>query len=88
MKLIRFATGLAIGYVLGSRAGRERYEQIVALVRKARQNPTVAQAQQKAQDVVAGAAATATHKVADKITPSTRASKRRSAATVSTEPLA
>lgn len=25
---ILFATGIAVGYVLGTRAGRERYEQI------------------------------------------------------------
>ncbi|MFI5496650.1 hypothetical protein [Actinoplanes sp. NPDC051859] len=35
MKMMKFAVGLAAGYVLGSRAGREKYEQIVGAVRKA-----------------------------------------------------
>jgi hypothetical protein len=52
MKLIRFAAGLAVGYVLGSRAGREKYEQIVATARKAQDHPTVAQWQQKAKALV------------------------------------
>jgi hypothetical protein len=36
VKLTRIAT-FAAGYVLGSRAGRERYEQIVAVARNASQ---------------------------------------------------
>jgi hypothetical protein len=36
VKLIRIAT-FAAGYVLGSKAGRERYEQIVAAARNAAQ---------------------------------------------------
>lgn len=39
-----FVAGLAIGYVLGAKAGRERYEQIVRLSRKVRSNPTVQEA--------------------------------------------
>ncbi|MCY1136540.1 hypothetical protein OWR29_00915 [Actinoplanes sp. Pm04-4] len=38
MRVIKLATGLAIGYVLGSRAGREKYDQIVATARKARRS--------------------------------------------------
>ncbi|GGQ47915.1 hypothetical protein [Couchioplanes azureus] len=34
MKTMKFAVGLAAGYVLGSRAGRETYERIVANARK------------------------------------------------------
>jgi hypothetical protein len=36
-----FVTGLGIGYVLGARAGRERYEQIQRAYRAVRENPTV-----------------------------------------------
>ncbi|MGH8876389.1 MAG: hypothetical protein ACRD0P_03455 [Stackebrandtia sp.] len=36
-----FVAGVAVGYVLGARAGRERYEQIVAMARRVRDNPTV-----------------------------------------------
>ncbi|MFI6073865.1 hypothetical protein ACIA5C_20055 [Actinoplanes sp. NPDC051343] len=52
MKLLTFAAGLAAGYVLGSRAGREAYEQIVAQVGQARRHPTVVQAQEKAKDAL------------------------------------
>jgi hypothetical protein len=33
MRVVKLAAGLAAGYVLGARAGRERYEQIAAAVR-------------------------------------------------------
>ena len=41
---ITFLAGFAVGFVAGARAGRERYEQIVKLGRKAVENPTVQQA--------------------------------------------
>jgi hypothetical protein len=43
MSMVRaaFITGLGIGYVLGARAGRERYEQIQRAYRAVRENPTV-----------------------------------------------
>jgi hypothetical protein len=34
-RLLLLGTGMAVGYVLGARAGRERYDQIVAMSRKA-----------------------------------------------------
>nr|WP_221379046.1 hypothetical protein [Actinoplanes polyasparticus] len=49
MRVIKLAAGLAVGYVLGSRAGREKYEQIVATARKAQDHPAVTQVQQKAK---------------------------------------
>ncbi len=39
-----FLTGAAVGYVLGSRAGRERYEQISAAARKIKDSPTLQEA--------------------------------------------
>jgi hypothetical protein len=39
-----FLAGLAVGFVLGTRAGRERYEQMVKAARKVVENPTVQQA--------------------------------------------
>ncbi len=33
--------GFAIGYVLGSKAGRQRYEQIMRTARKLKDNPSV-----------------------------------------------
>jgi hypothetical protein len=39
--VIRFLAGAATGYVLGSRAGRERYEQIVRWSHRVADNPAV-----------------------------------------------
>ena len=39
-----FAVGLGVGYLLGTRAGRERYEQLVKLARKAADSPAFQQA--------------------------------------------
>ncbi|WP_249345337.1 YtxH domain-containing protein [Microbispora sp. H11081] len=39
-----FATGLAVGYVLGTRAGRERYEQIKRFAQRFADSPTVQEA--------------------------------------------
>jgi hypothetical protein len=41
---ITFFAGLGTGYVLGTRAGRERYEQIMKLYRSAAEHPAVQQA--------------------------------------------
>lgn len=38
---LTFAAGLAVGYVLGTRAGRERYEQLKKSARAVAQNPAV-----------------------------------------------
>lgn len=52
MKVFKLATGLAVGYVLGSRAGRDKYNQIVAAARKAQDHPTVAQVERKAKGLL------------------------------------
>jgi len=54
-----FVVGFAAGYVVGTRAGRERYEQIVKAGRKVAENPTVQKATR-----AAGAKATELTKVA------------------------
>ena len=38
---ITFLAGLVVGYVVGARAGRERYEQMVKLSRKVVEHPAV-----------------------------------------------
>ena len=50
--MIKLVAGLTIGYVLGGRAGREKYEQIVATARKAQDHPVVVRAQQKAGELL------------------------------------
>jgi hypothetical protein len=49
MRLLTLAAGVAAGYVLGTRAGRGKYEQIVEGARQLRANPSLAQAQATAK---------------------------------------
>ena len=46
---LMFITGLAAGFVLGSRAGREKYEEIAANAKKVWEHPTVQEATGVAQ---------------------------------------
>ena len=62
-----FLAGLAVGFVLGARAGRERYEQIARLARKAADSPAVQQAAAAAQAQAAGMAKTARERVSDQV---------------------
>lgn len=61
MRKTTFVLGLAAGYVLGSRAGKERYEQIRAAANRLHENPAVQSAagvlQQQASDLIATARA-------------------------------
>jgi hypothetical protein len=52
MRKLMLLTAGAVGYVLGTRAGRERYEQIKSGAQKLKNNPTV---QQKAREATAAA---------------------------------
>jgi hypothetical protein len=61
-----FFAGLGIGFVIGTRAGRERYEQLRRLARKVADNPSVQQAAGVLQAQAAGYAKTAGGKVADR----------------------
>jgi|SRR5579863_441001 len=61
---IVFFTGLGIGFVLGARAGRERYEQLRKLARKFADSPAVQQAAGALQAQAAGYAKAAGGKVA------------------------
>jgi hypothetical protein len=47
-----FVTGFAVGYYLGARAGRERYDQINQALRKARRSDTFEAATEKAKSAV------------------------------------
>ncbi|WP_433828510.1 hypothetical protein ACQP2E_03910 [Actinoplanes sp. CA-015351] len=60
---MKLAAGLAVGYVLGARAGREKYEQIVATARKVSAHPTAVQAQEKAKALLGTGAETVTAKL-------------------------
>jgi DNA-directed RNA polymerase subunit H (RpoH/RPB5) len=51
----KFTVGFGAGYVLGAKAGRERYEQIVQLWNRVAGNPTVRQAAERGKAVVGDA---------------------------------
>ncbi len=57
--------GGAVGYVLGSRAGRKRYDQISAKARGVWQSPTVQERADQAQRFVADRAPEVQHAVVD-----------------------
>ena len=44
MKKFSFLLGLGVGYVLGSKAGRQRYEQLLRSWRQIKDNPAVQEA--------------------------------------------
>jgi len=51
-KLLLIGVGVGIGYILGAKAGRERYDQIVAAFGKVRHNPMVEKSLDTATDFV------------------------------------
>jgi hypothetical protein len=64
-----FAAGVAVGYVLGARAGRERYEQIARTSRTFMENPRVRQASGAVSQRGTELLNTATHKVSERVGP-------------------
>jgi hypothetical protein len=66
MSKLTLLTAAAAGYVLGARAGRERYEQIADAARRVAGNPRVQAAKQQAQDVAAEKATAAKDVAAEK----------------------
>ena len=75
-KLLVLVAG-GIGYVLGTRAGRERYEQIKQMATKVKEDPRVQDAAHQAADtakaqapVVKDKVASAASAAADKVKPS------------------
>lgn len=60
-----FLAGAAAGYVLGTRAGKERYEQMKRLSRRVAENPTVQEAAGVLRAQAGELAETARQKVGD-----------------------
>jgi outer membrane murein-binding lipoprotein Lpp len=60
-KLMLLGAG-AVGYVLGAKAGRERYDQIATQAQKLRTNPSVQKKVDEAKHAAKDAADTAVHK--------------------------
>ncbi|MGW3492199.1 YtxH domain-containing protein [Streptomyces sp. NPDC001020] len=63
---LTFFAGLALGYVLGTRAGRERYEQLKKSARQVAQNPAVRNTAESAAQQGRQYAGRAFHAVSDK----------------------
>lgn len=64
---LTFVIGLALGYVIGTRAGRERYEQLKKSARRVSQNPAVRNAAESAAQNGREVAGKAFHAVSDKV---------------------
>ncbi|MEW2508817.1 YtxH domain-containing protein [Streptomyces sp. NPDC046870] len=64
---LTFLAGLALGYVLGTRAGRERYEQLKKSARRIAQNPAVRNTAETAAQQGRVYAGKALHTVSDKV---------------------
>ncbi|WP_225836810.1 YtxH domain-containing protein [Streptomyces sp. NK08204] len=63
---LTFVAGLAVGYVLGTRAGRERYEQLKKCADRIAQNPAVRNTAETAAQQGRVYAGKAFHTVSDK----------------------
>ena len=71
---LTFIAGLALGYVIGTRAGRERYEQMKKSARQFAQNPAVRNTAESAAQSSRDLAGRAYHVVSDKVTEKVPAS--------------
>ncbi len=90
---LMFITGLAAGFVLGSRAGREKYEEIAANARKVWQHPTVQEAagvaQQQANKLYSeGKDKISSSKLGEKVSSGSSTSTGSTSLTSSTDSLA
>jgi hypothetical protein len=75
-----FIVGVGVGFVLGARAGRERYEQLVKLSRKAKDSPAVQQAAGTVQAQAAGLVKTTKGKLADRVPKLTETARSKAGA--------
>ena len=73
-KIMVTAAG-AVGYVLGARAGRERYEQIKSQVSRLWQDPKVQQAAARAEGLARDTAPRVQQKVADAASKATKTAR-------------
>ena len=65
----RFTVGFGTGYVLGARAGRERYEQIVQLWNRVGGNPTARQAAERGKALVGEAGSKVANRIQERRAP-------------------
>ncbi|HEY9243785.1 MAG TPA: hypothetical protein VIP48_17515 [Streptosporangiaceae bacterium] len=74
---LSFVTGFAVGFVVGARAGRERYEQIKDLASKAKDSPAMQQAAGAAQAQAANLARAAKDRAAQRVPQLTEKAKSK-----------
>jgi hypothetical protein len=72
---VTFLAGFAAGFVAGTRIGRERYEQMKQMGKKAAEHPAVRQATRVAGSTAAGLTKTAGHKAAERMPKITETAK-------------
>ena len=77
-----FIIGVGVGFVLGARAGRERYEQLAKLTRKAKDSPAVQQAAGAVQAQAASLVKTTKGKLADRVPKLTETARSKVEATL------
>ena len=68
MSKLSLIAAAAAGYVLGARAGRQRYDQIAGAARKVADDPRVQRVAHRAQDAAAQQATAAAGVAKDKVT--------------------
>lgn len=76
-KKFGFLLGVGVGYVLGARAGRQRYDQIVSKARGAWRSPTVQAKTDQAQQLAKEKAGQAGHAVMEKAGQGVHAAKEK-----------
>ncbi len=74
---LSFLAGFGVGFVVGARAGRERYEQIKNLASQAKDNPAVQQAAGAAQAQAANLASKAKDQAAQRVPQLTEKAKSK-----------
>ena len=79
MRKATFVIGFGVGYLLGSKAGRARYEQIMRSLRGVKDNPTVQETAGVVQAQAVELLSTAKDKVGDKLSHSKVGEKLSSA---------
>jgi hypothetical protein len=67
MRKLTFALGLGVGYVLGTRSGRARYDQMVTKAKEVADRPEVRTVAGKVTSAVQETVATAQSKVGEKL---------------------
>jgi hypothetical protein len=75
MKKLLLLAAAGVGYVLGARAGRERYEQIMGTVNKVKNDPRVQEKAQQAVDTAKQQAPVVADKVSSAASSATAAAK-------------